>query len=230
MPRARRVLRVVTAAQAQRLAAGWRRSSTHATPAQGAVSQEPPPTIVAAQEPPTIVAAQEDIGDDEADELLREAQESVRQGQLDLLKYVRHQKQKLADFTQNSSGCLQPPQTPGREALRMVELDSLHCGLYPDGRKTLDMVLLANPLAGEEQSLCVSDFATDAFDAAAQLQRTAVKWRMDAGASADDARTSVAQSKGIDLGLLFGVPPEDTKAIAELCFGKEDRKRKAPDA
>ena len=222
MPRTRRVLRVVTAAQAQRLAAGWRRSSTHATPAQGAVSQEPPPTIV---------AAQEDIGDDEADELLRKGQESVRQGQLDLLKYVRHKKQKLADFTQKpSSGCLQPPQTPGREALRMVELENLHCGLYPDGRKTLDMVLLANPLAGEEQSLCVSDFATDAFDAAAQLQRTAVKWRMDAGASADDARTSVAQSKGINLGLLFGVPPEDTKAIAELCFGKEDRKRKAPDA
>jgi hypothetical protein len=118
----------------------------------------------------------------------------------------------------------------GREALRMVEMEALHCGLYPDGRKTLYMVLLANPQAGEEQSLFVGDFATDAFYTAALLQRTAVKYRMAAGASADDARTSVAQSKGIDLGLLFGVPPEDTKAIADLCFKKEDRKRKGPDA
>jgi hypothetical protein len=42
---------------------------------------------------------------------------------------------------------------------------------------------------------------------------------MDAGASADDARTSVAQSKGIDLGLLFGVPPED------LMFPLRERER-----
>ena len=130
-----------------------------------------------------------------------------------------------------------PPASPApacvwdwRKALRMVELEHLHCGLYPDGRKTLDMVLLANPQAGEEQSLCVGDFATDAFYTAALLQRTAVKYRMAAGASAGDARTSVAQSRGIDLGLLFGVPPEDTQAIADLCFRKDDRKRKTPDA
>jgi hypothetical protein len=98
-----------------------------------------------------------------------------------------------------------------RDTLRMVELEDLHCGLYPNGRKTLDMILLANPQAGEEQSLCGSDFATDAFYAAALLQRTAVKYRMAAGASAGDARTSVAQSKGIDLGLLFGVSPADKK-------------------
>jgi len=119
----------------------------------------------------------------------------------------------------------------GREALRMVEMEDLHCGLYPDGRKTLHMVLLANPEAGEEQSLLVGDFATDAFYTAAQLQRTAVKYRMAAGASAGDARTSVAQSRGIDLGLLFGVPPADTQALADLCFKKDDapgRKRKGP--
>jgi hypothetical protein len=116
------------------------------------------------------------------------------------------------------------------ETLRMVELEDLHVGLYPAGRKTLDMILLANPQAGEEQSLCAGAFATDAFYAAALLQRTAVKYRMAAGASAGDARTSVAQSQGIDLALLFGVPPEDTKALAELCFKKDDRKRKGPDA
>jgi hypothetical protein len=112
----------------------------------------------------------------------------------------------------------------------MVEMEDLHCGLYPHGRKTLHMVLLANPEAGEEQSLLVGDFATDAFYTAAQLQRTAVKYRMAAGASAGDARTSVAQSRGIDLGLLFGVPPADTQALADLCFKKDDRKRKGPDA
>ena len=117
-----------------------------------------------------------------------------------------------------------------RETLRMVDLEDLHGGLYPDGCKTLDMILLANPQAREEQSLCVGAFATDAFYAAALLQRTAVKYRMAAGASAGDARTSVAQSRGIDLGLLFGVPPADTQALADLCFKKDDRKRKGPDA
>ena len=52
---------------------------------------------------------------------------------------------------------------------------------------------------------------------------------MAEGASAGDARHSVAQSKGIDLGLLFGVPP-DAQAIADLCFKKDDRKRKRPEA
>ena len=120
-----------------------------------------------------------------------------------------------------------------RETLRMVDLEDLHGGLYPDGCKTLDMILLANPQAREEHSLCVGAFATDAFYAAALLQRTAVKYRMAAGASAGDARTSVAQSRGIDLGLLFGVPPADTQALADLCFKKDDapgRKRKGPDA
>ena len=60
-----------------------------------------------------------------------------------------------------------------RETLRMVDLEDLHGGLYPDGCKTLDMILLANPQAREEQSLCVGAFATDAFYAAALLQRTA---------------------------------------------------------
>jgi hypothetical protein len=39
----------------------------------------------------------------------------------------------------------------------------------------------------------------------------------------------VAQSKGIDLGLLFGVSP-DAQAIADLCFKKDDGERKGPDA
>jgi hypothetical protein len=83
----------------------------------------------------------------------------------------------------------------------------------------------------EADEVCLQDALREAQITAEKLQQQAVTFRMDRdGASADDARTSVAQSKGIDLGLLFGVPPEDTKAIADLCFKKDDRKRKAADA
>ena len=75
----------------------------------------------------------------------------------------------------------------------------------------------------------MSQFATNAFCAASLLHRTAARYRIAAGASASDARCSVAQSKGIDLGLLFGVSP-DAQAIADLCFKKDDGKRKGPDA
>ena len=125
------------------------------------------------------------------------------------------------------------------KTLRMEDLEELHVGLFPEvsktantvstESKTMDMVLLANPAAAEAQSLRVSQFATDAFCAASLLQRTAARYRIAAGASASDARRSVAQSKGIDLGLLFGVSP-DAQAIADLCFKKDDGKRKGPDA
>ena len=72
----------------------------------------------------------------------------------------------------------------------------------------------------EADEVCLQDALREAQITAEKLQQQAVTFRMDRdGASADDARTSVAQSKGIDIGLLLGVTPEDIKTIA-------DRKRK----
>ena len=115
---------------------------------------------------------------------------------------------------------------PGRYAAD----EALYVGLFPEGctHTALEMVLLANPEV-EDKGAGVVAFATDAFVNATELQRTAVRFRMAAGASAADARASVAKSQGIDLARLFGVPAE-AKAIAEVLFKQEDRKRKEPEA
>ena len=111
--------------------------------------------------------------------------------------------------------------------------DALHAGLLPEGctQTALEMVLLANPDAFQwvHPAECVGAFATEAFANATELQRTAVRFRMAAGASAADARASVAKSHGIDLARLFGVPAE-AKAVAEVLFKEQDRKRKEPEA
>jgi hypothetical protein len=118
--------------------------------------------------------------------------------------------------------------------------EELHAGLFPEGctQTALEMVLLANPEVADpevadpevaDKGVRVDAFATDAFVHASELQRTAVRFRMAAGASAADARASVAKSQGIDLARLFGVPAE-AKAIAEVLFRQEDRKRKEPAA
>lgn len=108
--------------------------------------------------------------------------------------------------------------------------EALYAGLFPEDctKTALEMVLLANPEL-EDKGVCVDAFATEAFVNATELQRTAVRFRMAAGASAVDARASVAKSQGIDLARLFGVPAE-AKAIAEVLFKQEDRKRKEPEA
>ncbi len=93
--------------------------------------------------------------------------------------------------------------------------DALHAGLFPESctQTALEMVLVP----------------TEAFVHATELQRTAVRFRMAAGASAADARASVAKSQGIDLARLFGVPAE-AKVISEVLFKQKDRKRKESDA
>jgi len=105
----------------------------------------------------------------------------------------------------------------------------LYVGLFPEGctHTALEMVLLANPEV-EAKGASVAAFATDAFKNASELQRTAMRVRMVAGASEADARASVAKSQGIDLARLFGVPAEP-KAIAEVLFKQEERKRKDPE-
>jgi hypothetical protein len=124
--------------------------------------------------------------------------------------------------------------TCGRDALGALD-EELHAGLFPEGctQTALEMVLLANPEVADpevaDKGVRVDAFATDAFVHASELQRTAVRFRMAAGASAADARASVAKSQGIDLARLFGVPAE-AKAIAEVLFKQEDRKRKEPAA
>lgn len=101
-------------------------------------------------------------------------------------------------------------------------------GLLPPGctAEVPDLVLLANPEV-PEAGLCVEDFATEACQHALALQRNAVRWRLAAGASEEDARAAVLTSGGIDVARLFGVPSEP-KAVAEVLF-KQDRKRKERD-
>jgi hypothetical protein len=93
------------------------------------------------------------------------------------------------------------------------------------------MVLLANPdaLQWVHPAECVKNFATEAFAHATELQRAAVRFRTAAGAGAADARAAVAKSQGIDLARLFGVAAE-AKAVAEVLFKHQDRKRKEPEA
>jgi hypothetical protein len=93
--------------------------------------------------------------------------------------------------------------------------DALHAGLFPESctQTALDMLLVP----------------TEAFVHATELQRAAVRFRMAAGASAADARASVAKSQGIDLARLFDVTDE-AKIISEVLLKQKDRKRKESEA
>jgi hypothetical protein len=89
--------------------------------------------------------------------------------------------------------------------------DALHAGLFPESCTQTALEMLLVP--------------TEAFVHATELQRTAVRFRIAAGASAADARASVAKSQGIDLACLFDVTAE-AKDIAEILLKQKDRKRK----
>jgi hypothetical protein len=129
------------------------------------------------------------------------------------------------------------------QALRSLQSDAqlLYRGLFPpkknpdgttvfrkDGKTPVthtaaEMVLIANPqMESKKQvySRSITAFANEPILDATRLQRTAVTARMKQGMDHRAAHKAVGESKGINLALLFGVPEDDVKQLADLSFNK----------
>ena len=95
-------------------------------------------------------------------------------------------------------------------------------GGTPKTMTAIDMALLANPGKTKKSiySRGVTSFANEPIHHAMELQRSAVTFKMQNGASYMDAHKQVGQSNGINMGALFGLEddPDCVKKIADICF------------
>ena len=92
----------------------------------------------------------------------------------------------------------------------------------PKTMTAIDMALLANPGKTKKSiySKGVCAIANEPIHHAMELQRSAVTFKMQNGASYMDAHKQVGQSNGINMGALFGLEddPDCVKKIADICF------------